>query len=343
MPVIDGVYAPRQVDGDASAKSPPTSGTPATAAAPATRDAIASSPGSATALSDLAKSFGFQNAQALVDAPAGHLPPNATLTQNGYSFSTDASGRLKSASGQLYLQPGVRDPAAQMQVGWGDRLSTDHGGHLIGTRFNGPGDYQNLAAQNGNLNTSAYKRMENMWAQHVRAGDDVRVNVEAVYDHGGLRPSHFVANYEINGEPFTQVFPNSAGAGSTSVIGDVGKSEAAMARMGTVAKGLDAVGKVAVPVAVAADGVQLYNAYKQDGNTIGAHTAETAGSVAGGWAGAAIGAESGAEVGGAIGAAFGGVGAVPGAIIGGLAGGVVGGIAGSSVGKGVVHFVESLF
>jgi hypothetical protein len=273
---------------------------------------------------------GFDALQKFV--PAGRLAPNASIVENGFTSTTDEFGRLKTVEGKLSLNAGTRNSGAQQSVGWEDRLPTDQGGHGIATRFNGPSGYNNLVPQDKNLNLSAYKRMENGLAKHVAAGDDVSAKVTYHYDEGGLRPSHIQVNSTINGRKFQNVFENKAGAEATSVLGDVGKGEEALNTVGRVAKGAEVLGKLAGPVAAAADAYQLYGAFKQDGDTIGHHTVEAAGSVAGGWAGAAYGAEIGAG----IGASFGGVGAIPGAIV----GGVVGGIAGSAAGEGAVKLGE---
>lgn len=106
---------------------------------------------------------------------------------------------------------------------------------------------------------------------------------------------------------------------------------------GGAARTLEAVGRVARPVAIATDTIRLANAVRADGGRIGAHTAVTAGSVAGGWGGAAagawLGAKGGALAGGLVGSFFPVVGTAAGAAVGGLVGGIVGGIAGGFAGS----------
>ena len=97
--------------------------------------------------------------------------------------------------------------------------------------------------------------------------------------------------------------------------------------------GLETAGKVALPLAVAGDALQLGQAYRQDVDHIGKHTEAAAGGIAGSWAGAEIGAETGAEIGSLVGP--------EGTVVGGLVGGIVGGIAGSSIGKDVVKDITS--
>lgn len=99
---------------------------------------------------------------------------------------------------------------------------------------------------------------------------------------------------------------------------------------------LETVGKVAKPVGIAVDAVQLGAAFHADGNKIGDHTEHAAGSIAGGAGGAWAGAEGGALIGTAIGGPVG-------TVVGGLVGGAVGGIAGSKVGEKAVDWVKSWF
>jgi hypothetical protein len=84
------------------------------------------------------------------------------------------------------------------------------------------------------------------------------------------------------------------------------------------------VGRVAIVAAVALDAYFIYNAYKQDGNRIGANTAVAVGASAGGW----IGAAAGAVIGQAL---------IPipvvGAVIGAAAGAFIGSMAGEAVAK----------
>ena len=110
------------------------------------------------------------------------------------------------------------------------------------------------------------------------------------------------------------------------------RSGEAVAKAG---KALEVGGKVLLPVAVAADAVQLYGAFKEDGDKIGVHTGKAAAEVAGGWGGAIAGAEAGAALGSLAGPA--------GTVVGGVVGGVAGGLAGSKVGDAVFDAGRSAF
>ena len=53
--------------------------------------------------------------------------------------------------------------------------------------------------------------MEQEWATALLDGLSVRVDVRPVYDAGGVRPSSFEVDYEINGVKYERDFPNSSG------------------------------------------------------------------------------------------------------------------------------------
>lgn len=103
-------------------------------------------------------------------------------------------------------------------------------------------------------------------------------------------------------------------------------------RIGTV---LEGVGKVARPVGVVVDAVQVGRAYRADGNRVGDRTQRAIGGVAGGAAGALGGAKVGAVVG-----SFGGP---VGTVVGGVVGAAIGGIVGSGVGEKAVGWAKGWF
>ena len=91
-----------------------------------------------------------------------------------------------------------------------------------------------------------------------------------------------------------------------------------------------ALSKVATPIGIGISAYNVYDAYKNDGNSIGNNTKKAVVSEAGSWAGGIGGAASGAAIGSAI---CPGVGTVTGAIIGGIAGGYGGGKGGEKIGE----------
>ena len=67
---------------------------------------------------------------------------------------------------------------------------------------------------NGNLNQSAYRKLENKWKRALEQGQRVDVNIELVYEGESLRPSGFNINYAIDNEWQKPVkFKNEYGGG----------------------------------------------------------------------------------------------------------------------------------
>src|SRR5690554_245375 len=85
---------------------------------------------------------------------------------------------------------------AQARAGGDARLDTDQGGHIIGHRFMGDQGTKNLFPQNANLNRSAYKTMENEWADWIDEGFEIRLKVE-LDPPGAARPDNIKARYEV--------------------------------------------------------------------------------------------------------------------------------------------------
>jgi RHS repeat-associated protein len=105
----------------------------------------------------------------------------------------------------------------------------------------------------------------------------------------------------------------------------------------TAGQALNVIDKVAKPLAIVTDVVQLGNAIKTDieQSTGGENTIITGSKVAGGWAGAWAGAKGGATTGALIGSFFGPVGTAVGGFLGGIIGGISGAYIGSKLGEGV--------
>ena len=117
--------------------------------------------------------------------------------RNGYSYEKDDEERIILAEGDLHLGQGVRDTSAQLKAGGEFRRDTDEGGHLIGSRFGGSGELNNLIAQNRFINRSAYKTFENAWADELESGNDVHVKIEPYYQEKTKRPHAIMGRYTI--------------------------------------------------------------------------------------------------------------------------------------------------
>lgn len=137
--------------------------------------------------------------------------PKKILEINGYKYTIDKKGRTISAEGELRIDPAERNRNAQRKAGGKDRLKSDDGGHLIGNQFGGVGE-KNLVAQDGILNKGAYNRLETKWANAVKKGDKVYVNIKPKYHGNSTRPDRFKVDYSINGERFKANFSNKPNA-----------------------------------------------------------------------------------------------------------------------------------
>lgn len=119
------------------------------------------------------------------------------ISENGYTFKKDDLDRTLVASGDLRLKTGQRDIDAQLEAGGNDRHDGDDGGHLIGTRFDGPGGSDNLIAENSNVNRSGFKSLENEWAAELKNGSNIHVDIEPVYQEDVLRPYAITGDYDL--------------------------------------------------------------------------------------------------------------------------------------------------
>lgn len=136
------------------------------------------------------------------------LEPNSVYEKNGYTYKTDEQGRPVLVSGKLHLGEGVRTKQ-QTDIGhMGEE--DDVGGHLVGTRFEGPPDAFNIRPQNAELNDGEWKKMENEWAKALKDGQDVDVLIEPIYEDKSIRPSQYEVVYQINGRIYSKIFENQA-------------------------------------------------------------------------------------------------------------------------------------
>lgn len=139
------------------------------------------------------------------------LVKNGEYELNGYKYKTDHLGRIISALGQLRLKN--RDGRLTIKdsiddIGKGDQKEGDDRGHLIGDQFDGSSDLGNMIAQDPMRNRIDYKNFENELAREVRAGKEVFVKIDVLYDGDSRRPSNIVVTYTIDGETSVRIFPN---------------------------------------------------------------------------------------------------------------------------------------
>jgi hypothetical protein len=149
----------------------------------------------------------FDDADAF-NAAANKAAPNTRYEYGSYSYTTDASGRVKVAEGEIGLDAvGRNDSSLQAQIGH-EGKKTDVGFHMIADRFGGQTNRLNVVPGNGrsigdglpNLNQGPYKHFENTVAQ-LAEKHKVEVRIEAGYDAANktTRPDSFQASYRVDG------------------------------------------------------------------------------------------------------------------------------------------------
>ncbi|WP_337846327.1 DNA/RNA non-specific endonuclease [Sphingomonas sp.] len=154
------------------------------------------------------------NAPVTLHRPAS-LAENAAIAirdwwrGNGYLYEIDEQNRTRRISGEITLNPEQgRSPTAQRAAGGGDRRETDHGGHYIARRFNGPTEAFNHFAQDASFNRRDYAKLENQWERAKRQGKQVRVKIVPVYEGKSQRPSALNVWFYIDGKEGSHQLPN---------------------------------------------------------------------------------------------------------------------------------------
>lgn len=139
------------------------------------------------------------------------LIPDNQYELNGYSYQTDDKGRIVAAEGVLHMKDRdgrlpIRDSIEN--IGKGDQQENDDRGHLIGDQFDGSNGLENMIPQDAGINRNDFKNFENELAAKVKAGDEVKVKIEPIYDGDSRRPTDIVVTYYINGVEDIRIFPN---------------------------------------------------------------------------------------------------------------------------------------
>ena len=149
------------------------------------------------------------------------LTKNMKYDVDGFIYQTDELGRVVTTNADLDDIARIRLGNQQIRavdVKDGVR-GADQGGHIVGSRFFGPGEQINLYPQSANLNQGSWKQMENAWADAmvdkfddagnlIEKGKDVKVKVTAIFEGTSQRPVGFEVDYWIDGNLTTRTFPN---------------------------------------------------------------------------------------------------------------------------------------
>jgi DNA/RNA non-specific endonuclease len=129
------------------------------------------------------------------------LERTATVGKNEAVWTLNEAGQPTSVTAKLRevfsgASRSSAEATAQREAGGAARLIDDEGGHILGHRFMKDQGLDNLIAQNGNLNKSAYKKLENELADWVKAGGEVDLKVTL---KGGVpgRPDQIFVEYKV--------------------------------------------------------------------------------------------------------------------------------------------------
>lgn len=132
-------------------------------------------------------------------AAVGPKPITVKVGKNDVSWTVDADGRTVSAQADLReLFDGAKRTAAEREAQAAKGAlgePDDVGGHIIGHRFIKANGEKNIFPQNTQFNNSAYRTMENEWADWIRSGKTVSVDVQLIGD--GVRPDRVEVFYKV--------------------------------------------------------------------------------------------------------------------------------------------------
>lgn len=119
---------------------------------------------------------------------------------------TDDLGRLVEMHvDDLKLSNSPRPPHNPNTPG---KLPGDQAGHIIADQFGGSPELDNLVSQLTNVNKSQYRKLEIEWANALKEGKSVTVNVKMNYAADGVRPVSFDITYSIDGKEFSTILSN---------------------------------------------------------------------------------------------------------------------------------------
>ncbi|MDQ9036416.1 DNA/RNA non-specific endonuclease [Acinetobacter seifertii] len=92
-------------------------------------------------------------------------------------------------------------------------MRNDHGGHLIASMFNGPGEGINLVPMNAKFNGSggACYELETKWKTALENNQSVKVSIQPIYSGNSKRPDSLKITEVIgSGKPITNTLRNTS-------------------------------------------------------------------------------------------------------------------------------------
>lgn len=122
------------------------------------------------------------------------------------------TNNTRHAFGQLKLvdkSDRHRSQSAQSSAGGTRRRYDDDGGHLIGARFGGAPNSENLFPQNLHLNRSGYRSLESQWANLLNNNCQVFVDIYTSASSDQMREDAIYGSYTVispTGDRYTECF-----------------------------------------------------------------------------------------------------------------------------------------
>lgn len=154
----------------------------------------------------------YTDAKGFVYREGTQLKKNITYIKNGYKYSTDKYGRIKTfGTSNLKLKQGPRLSITDSQeaIAKGAQKAGDDRGHLFADMFGGDNSLANIVPMKGKLNKGEYKEMELIWKSALKEGKTVKVEGKLIYGDKTHRPDKIIVKYTIdNGDEITKVFAN---------------------------------------------------------------------------------------------------------------------------------------
>jgi hypothetical protein len=136
-------------------------------------------------------------------------PPNtAVVVDSRAVYESDSMGRTVRAVTVLdqLAADTDRSGAQQRAAGHADRFATDDGGHIFATLFGGLGEGINIQAMDFSINRGAYQDLERLWAQQIKCGGQVHVEVTFHFVGESRRPDQFEVTFDL-GDGLTTAIP----------------------------------------------------------------------------------------------------------------------------------------
>lgn len=135
-------------------------------------------------------------------------PNTVYVVDSNHTYRTDEFSRVVHVEGELTLNKHDRNGCQQCKAGKCG-VAGDEGGHLIGAQFDAAGEKINLP-MDSSLNQGQWNSMEKTWADALKDGKKVSVDIRPTYVGDGARPTSFMVEYKVDNVQYKVTFKNKA-------------------------------------------------------------------------------------------------------------------------------------